>query len=42
MIAYSLPAVAWLVVLAMILRDARHYERTHPLNEPRFEFDGWK
>ncbi len=42
MIAYLLPAVAWLVVLAMILRDARRYERAHPLNEPHFEFDSWK
>jgi hypothetical protein len=42
MIAYLLPAVAWLVVLTMILRDARKYESTHPLKGPPFEFHGWK
>ena len=42
MIEYVLPAVAWLVVLTNILRDAWKYGRTHPLKEPHFEFHGWK
>ena len=42
MCAYLLPTVAWLIVLAMILHDARKYERTHPQRETPFGIDVWK
>ena len=39
MTAYLLPALGWLFLLSMILRDASEYERTHPTREWRNKLD---